>query len=318
MPKSLLFLIPLLFLLGCGSFNLIGNGAQNGEISGDFSGCAVGAFVNGMENIPSFEALIGKKLAVVLWYVHWQDPFPSAEADSVSSNGSIPLITWEPWITHPLGTLEAIASGSYEAYAKEFLLAAKAWGKPLFLRFAHEMNGNWYPWDGWHNGAATSGPTVYKRAWIYIYNLRQELSANNVNLVWCPNNHSQPAEAWNDISDYYPGDQYVDWIGMDGYNWGYTEWQTFDSIFGGIYSQLTQLTSKPLMISEFASATSETNSKPTWITDTFDKIESQYPSIKLFCWFNINKERDWRVDSSSDSATAFKNALQKPYFLGKI
>ena len=252
-----------------------------------------------------------------MWYVHWQNPFPAAEANIVSSNGSIPLITWEPWITNPLGTLEAIAAGSYESYVKDFLLAAKAWGKPFFLRFAHEMNGNWYPWDGWHNGES-NGPDAYKRAWIYLFNLKQELAADNVNLVWCPNNNSFPAVAWNNIYAYYPGDHYVDWVGMDGYNWGYSDWQTFNDVFGTIYNQLTLFTAKPLMIGEFASGSSEAHSKSAWITDAFAKIENQYPRIKLFCWFNINKERDWRVDSSPDAAAAFNNSLQKGYFIGKM
>jgi beta-mannanase len=271
--------------------------------------CAVGAFVNGMENISSFQTMIGKKLAVVLWYVHWTDPFPSAEADTVNANGSIPLITWEPWITHELGTLEAIASGSYESYVRNFLQAAKDWGKPLFLRFAHEMNGNWYPWCG--------NPDAYKLAWIYICNLKKELKADNVSLVWCPNNTNLPDAPWNNPAAYYPGDDYVDWIGMDGYNWGYERWQSFDSVFSSVYGALTALTSKPLMIGEFGAA-EQAGSKADWITNAFAKIKSNYPRVKLFCWFNINKERDWRVDSSPSAEAAFRNALRDPYFSDKM
>ncbi|MGB9612897.1 MAG: glycoside hydrolase family 26 protein, partial [Candidatus Margulisiibacteriota bacterium] len=291
------------------------------KIPGNFSGCAVGAFVNGMQNLDSFQTMVGKKLAVVLWYVHWFDPFPSSEADIVWSNGSIPLITWEPWISwevvKPLATLEAIASGSFESYVRSFLQAAKNWGKPLFLRFAHEMNGNWYPWSGYHNGGSASGPENYKRAWRYTYNVREELQADNVNLVWSPNNVSLPAELWNTAEAYYPGDQYLDWIAMDGYNDGYNQWQSFDSVFGSIYAKLISLTNKPLMIGEFACATQEGN-KASWITDAFSKIKSNYPRIKIFSWFNINKERDWRVESSTDSLNAFKTALQDSYFLSKI
>jgi beta-mannanase len=265
-----------------------------------------------MENISSFQTMIGKKLAVVLWYVHWQNPFPSAEADTVNANGSTPLITWEPWITHELGTLEAIASGSYESYVRSFLQAAKAWGKPLFLRFAHEMNGNWYPWDGVHND-----PEKYKRAWIYICNIKKELKADNVSLVWCPNNTNQPDASWNTVAAYYPGDDYVDWVGMDGYNWGYEKWQSFDAVFSSVYNTLTSLTSKPLMIGEFAAA-EQGGSKADWITDAFARIKSNYPRIKLFCWFNIKKERDWRVNSSSSSEAAFKSVLQDSYFSSKI
>ena len=286
------------------------------KIGGDFSGCAAGAFVNGMENISSFQSMSGKKLAVVLWYVHWEDPFPTTEANTVHANGSIPLITWEPWITHPLGTLEAIASGSYESYVRSFLQAAKDWSEPLFLRFAHEMNGNWYPWDGLHNGEA-SGPEKYKRAWLYIYNVKEELEAENVNLVWCPNNTNQPNVSWNTAAAYYPGDRYVDWIGMDGYNWGYGSWQTFDSVFSEVYQALTALTAKPLMIGEFASA-EEGGSKAGWITDAFDRIRNDYPRVKISCWFNINKERDWRINSSGSAEVAYKTVLQNSYFLDTI
>jgi beta-mannanase len=312
------FILPLIFLLilitSCGVSQLPSE--VNGNISGDFSGCATGAFVNGMENLSSFQSMAGKNLAVVLWYVHWQDPFPTEEADTVYANGSIPLITWEPWITHSLGTLEAISSGSFETYVREFIQAAKDWGKPLFLRFAHEMNGNWYPWDGFHNGGAT-GPEKYKQAWIYIYNVREALEADSVYLVWCPNNTNIPDASWNEPAGYYPGDQYVDWIGMDGYNWVYASWQDFDSVFSSIYQSLTALTEKPLMVGEFASA-EQGGSKADWIADAFSEIKNNYPRIKLFCWFNINKERDWRINSSTSSEAAFGQAIGDSYFVESL
>lgn len=312
MRRQYVLIFLLVFICGCGGSTTVTPAAT--------STCAVGAFVNGMDNIPSFQATIGKKLAVVLWYVHWPTAFPSSEADTVVANGSVPLITWEPWISDSAGTLEAIAAGSYESYVREFIQAAKNWGKPILLRFAHEMNGNWYPWDGWHNrneGEEEEVGERYKRAWIYIYNVREELKADNVSLVWCVNNTNLPVASWNAIEAYYPGDQYVDWVGMDGYNWGYSRWQSFDSVFGEVYAKLTALTSKPLLIGEFASS-DQGGDKAGWITDAFAKIESNYPKIKLFCWFNINKERDWRVESSSSSEAAVKNALQDAYFSSKM
>ncbi len=284
--------------------------------NGSYTGCAVGAFVNGLGNLSSFQTSINKNLAVVLWYVSWPDTFPTADAETVYNNGSVPLITWEPWITNAAGTLEAIAGGSYEAYVRGFFLAAKAWGKPLFLRFAHEMNGNWYPWDGAHNGGAEGG-AKYVRAWKYIYNVRQAVGADNVFLVWCPNNASMPGDPWNDPASYYPGDQYVDWVGLDGYNWGYTAWQPFDAIFGAAYQTLTALTAKPLMIGEFASA-EQGGDKAAWISNALQRLGSAYPGVKLFCWFNIDKERDWRIGSSSAAEAAMKNSLQNNSFLARI
>ena len=190
-------------------------------------------------------------------------------------------------------------------------------GAPLFLRFAHEMNGNWYPWDGEHNGATAEAATKYKNAWMYIYNVREQVGATNVTLVWCPNNTSVPSAAWNEIANYYPGDQYVDWIGMDGYNWGSSQWQDFFSVFNSVYSTLTSLTQKPLMIGEFSSS-EQGGSKADWITDAFAQFEANYPRVKVFCWFNIDKERDWRVNSSSTAEAAFKQAVGDGYFVENL
>ena len=260
--------------------------------------------------------MLGKHLAVVLWYVHWQEAFPLSEIEAVDANGSLPLITWEPWVSDPAGTLEAIAAGRYDIYVRNFFQAAKAWGKPILLRFAHEMNGNWYPWDGSHNGGG-AGAASYIKAWIYIYNVRKAVGADNVCLVWSPNHRNLPAESWNGMANYYPGDQYVDWVGMDGYNWGYTQWESFDAVFGAAYAALTALTAKPLMIGELAAA-EQGGDKAGWIGDALAKIVSSYPRIKMFCWFNINKERDWRIDSSAAAAAAAKNILQKAAFLDRI
>jgi beta-mannanase len=286
------------------------------SISGNFPGCATGAFVNGFENLDPFQSMAGKKLAVLHWYIHWQEDFPQKEVELAAMNGSVPLLTWEPWVTHPAGTLEAIAAGEYDNYVENFFAAAAAWGKPLFLRFAHEMNGNWYPWDGERNGGP-AGAEKYKRAWLHIHEIKEKTGAGNVDLVWCPNNTNQPDEPWNNFAAYYPGDRSVDWIGMDGYNWGYSGWQSFDSIFGSCYQTLTNLTRKPLMIGEFGSAEAG-GDKAGWIKDAFANIKTRYPRIKLFCWFNINKERDWRIDSSPAAAAAFKSALQNDHFSDKM
>jgi beta-mannanase len=309
-----LFLLTI-FIIGCGASSV--TTPKNPNILTSFTGCAIGAFVNGMNNLPTFQSTIGRNLAVVLIYAHWQDAFPTSDADTIYNNGSVPLITWEPWITNQIGTLESIAAGSYESYVTQFIQDAKDWGGPVLLRFAHEMNGNWYPWDGYHNGASLAAAERYKNAWIYICNVKERLNADNVSLVWTPNNANLPDASWNLISNYYPGDQYVDWIGMDGYNWGVGDWKSFSSVFGPIYQELIALSSKPLMIGEFASA-EQGGDKANWITDAFSQIQNNYPRVKIFCWFNINKERDWRINSSSSSETAANQSLQSSYFLDTI
>lgn len=250
--------------------------------------CQIGAFVNGLENLSNFQKHINHKLAVVLFYVHWNDAFPQEQLQIIDANSSIGLLTWEPWLAKGL---DPILNGEQDEYIRVFMQKAKEFGKPILLRFGHEMNGNWYPWDGVHNGNE-AGPNKYIKAWRYIYNVREKLSAHNVLLVWCPNNVNVPDQPWNQIKNYFPGDEYVDWIGMDGYNWGYQCQESFDQVFKKIYEQLCAISKKDIMIGEFACG-GEEDLKLAWIVEALDKIKTQYPRVKLFCWFNINKERDW-------------------------
>ncbi|MFH1826426.1 MAG: glycosyl hydrolase [bacterium] len=272
--------------------------------------CSLGAYVNGLENLESFQELIGQKLAVVLFYVHWGEPFPLADVQKIAANGSVPLLTWELWVREGLDDL---LSGKYDIYIRDFLGQAKDCGQQILLRPMHEMNGNWYPWDGWHNGQGSEAAAKYKKAWLFIYSVREGLKAGNVKLVWSPNHEDLPAVDWNKMANYYPGDQYVDWVGLDGYNWGHGKWESFERIFDCAYRILSSLSSKPMMIGEFGSAENG-GSKAEWIKDAFERIKNSYPKVKIVCWFNINKERDWRVDSSNSALKSFRRAIKDSHF----
>lgn len=261
---------------------------------------------------PDFETLIGKNLAVNSRYViNWDTSFPATDCNSINSYGGVPMLTWEPRLS-TTNTLDAISNGNYDSYVTTFAQAAKDWGKLIYLRFAHEMNGNWYPWDGTHNGGS-AGPGKYILAWQHVHAIFAQAGATNVKWVWSPNHNSAPGDPWNAAANYYPGDSYVDWIGLDGYNWAQGSWQTFDQVFSSAYSSFSGY-GKPIMFSEFSCATAETYSKADWITDAFSKIKNNYTQAKIFIWFNTNKERDWRVNSDVTALNAFKNAVNDSYF----
>lgn len=276
----------------------------------NFPGCATGAFVNGPENLSNFQQKIGKKLAVVLWYIHWLDPFPNKEADIVYANGSVPLITWEPWITHKLGALDAIATGCYEDYVKRFIQAAKDWGKPIFLRFAHEMNGNWYPWSG-----VRIGRDKYIACYRYVKDIFDTQGVVNVKWVFSVNWEDVPKEK-NNFLLYYPGDNYVAYVGIDGYNWGTTKawsrWMTFRGIFARRYKEIINDIHKPVIITEFGSA-SKGGDKAVWIRDAMAEIK-RMREIKAFVLFNVDKETDWRFPASSRAGRELKKVLADEYF----
>jgi len=296
-----------------------------GKITADSSGCYIGAFVNGNSNISSYETLIGKKLACVMWYVSFTQDFPVSDSNAVIATGSVPCITWEPWryiVSDEAYSLQRIIDGDFDAYITAWAAAAKAFKYPMFLRFAHEMNGNWYPWDGYHNGASSAAPAKFISAWRHVHDIFSSADATNVTWVWNVNAASTPGDDWNKADNYYPGDSYVDWIAIDGYNWGTsgsgTAWQDFDSVFSSIYSTLiASHPGKPVMIGEMAS-TEDGGDKAAWITDAFSKMRTSYTGIKCYNWFNINKETDWRVNSSGSSAASFSSAMTPSYYISDI
>jgi len=306
---NILLLTAILIISGCNVYSP--SPVTTTTLPPASSGCYIGAYVNGLSNTLSFESMIGKNLAVNSMYYSWNDNFPTSDCNTAYNYGAVPLLTWEPFL-NTTNTLEAISNGDYDSYITKFAQDAKASGKLIYLRFGHEMNSDWYPWTGYGNGGS-SGPAKYIAAWKHIHGIFTSVGATNVKWVWCPNHLSFPNVSWNEPADYYPGSAYVDWIGVDGYNWGSEIWRTFDEVYSSYYSTFSSY-GKPMMIAEFASAEDGGN-KAAWITDAFSKIKNNYPKFKIFIWFNVNKERDWRIESSASSLASFKNAISDPYFL---
>jgi beta-mannanase len=205
-------------------------------------------------------------------------------------------------------------AGDHDALVRERAADARALGVPFFLRWGHEMNGNWYPWDGFHNGAAAGGPALYVQAYRHVHDLFVEEGAENAVWVLCPNVTSVPPEPWNDWQSYYPGDEYVDWLCTDGYNWGtvqtWSSWQSFSSVMGPIIPSLASF-GKPVLIAE-TSSTEEGGDKGAWIDGIVPALASEFPAVRGLVWFHVNKETDWRIDSSPGSLAAFIALGQAP------
>ncbi len=230
------------------------------------------------------------------------------------------MITWEPWdqsVECKEYLLDNILSGRWDFYLHQWADSIREWGKPILIRWGHEMNGTWYPWDGVHNG---SDPALYVETFRYIVNLFRERKCAHVFWVWSPEMvlHLPRAGRPHDYTLYYPGDSFVDWIGFDGYNFGTVPgkkdpWRSFDEIFGEAYQRMTQIApTKPIMIAEFACGEGG-GSKPQWILETFKSIRN-YPHIKAWIWFNILKEAEWIVDSSPETLSAFRQSVRNSYF----
>ena len=289
---------------------------------------------------------IGKSVAISATYLNFASAFPNGFVQGNAYVGRISLLTWEfmPGSSQRVAgyegrVLEAIIDGLYDDVLSSWADGVRTFGQPVFLRFGHEMNGDWYPWSGVKNGGGeldgygspdlADGPERYVDAYRYIHDTFTKQGATNVLWVWCPNAPfavmEQALGSWNHAAAYYPGDEYVDWLCFDGYNWGSSafgqqfnaQWLSFDEIFASSYAELQAINpDKPIMIGEFAS-TEEGGDKAAWIMDTFEAIRHDYPQIRALIWFHIAKETDWRINSSEEALQAYRQAVADDYWLAE-
>ncbi len=286
----------------------------------------VGVFEQNIINgRTEFEQQIDKKVAVVSLYQAWadQNKFPKDWVEDAVEQGKIPMITWEPWefsktdFDQPEYRLSNITAGQYDEYIREWLTDVRDWRGPIFVRFAHEMNGDWYPW-----GRHVNTPKEYVAAWRHVVDLSRELGADNITWVWSPNEVDKNHRL---LDEFYPGKKYVDWIGVSGFNWSWSQWRSFSQIFDPAFNYLKKY-DKPLMIAEVGVAFNPRVGKQTkaaWITETMAQIKNNDPPIAMVVWFNdgyVSEDQlyNWRIDDSPDSIKAMKTGLDDPAFIKSL
>lgn len=277
--------------------------------------CFTGAFIcegaPSKEDIKRYKAKAVKAPKIVMWFHAFVlgFVFPAQACSVANEANAYPFIRLEPWSWRGKDdnsfSLEDIIKGRFDEGLAQFAQGAKMWGRPLFLSFGHEMNGNWYPWS--------ENPAEYKAAYKRVFEIFKKAGVENITWVWNPN-----MEPLDGVMDYYPGDEFVDWIGIDGFNWGNTQdfssWLSFEEIFAKAYELFRSSANKPLMISEFASAEQGGN-KAVWIKATYKSIQ-RMERLKAAVWFDLKKEADWRIDSTAASRSAFAAAISDNYFIG--
>lgn len=257
--------------------------------------------------IAGFQQISGHHLDVGQFYIDWATSLPTVQSSiqALDANQSETMITWMP----NQYTTPQIASGQADSYIQSFAQAVRSYGKPIQLRPLHEMNGNWYVWGIGDSTVNTNAS--YIQAWQRVVTIFRQQGATNAQFIWSINATNVGAGA--SFTGAYPGDAYVDYVGIDGYNWGtsqsWSSWQTFDQIFSAPYQAVTQVSKKPVLITEWASAEVGGN-KAAWITDAFQQLaSSKYTRIVGENWFNMNKETDWRINSSPAALSAFQAAV---------
>ncbi|MEF8856824.1 MAG: glycosyl hydrolase [Haloplanus sp.] len=213
--------------------------------------------------------------------------------------GFRPIVTWEPFgVGADESPVETLADGGATALLDDWASTLADWiaaspRRELVVRPAHEMNGAWYPWS---DGAGVD-PQDYRRMWRRLYRTFTDAGlTEGVRWLWSVN-----ADPVDDLLAWYPGDAYVDWVGVDGYNFGgsqsWSTWRDPATVFEPAFERLDGVDA-PLTVPEFgcSSVTEDGRRaarKAEWIGDAFDLFGAW--DVRLASWFNATKETDWRV-----------------------
>lgn len=240
------------------------------------------------------------------YFKGWDTGFDRNAVIEAWADKQLPVMTWE---SRPLSgtsddtdySLARIAAGDFDSYLTTYARSVTALGLPLAIRFDQEMNGNWYRWSEFESTNGTKKGD-YVAAWRHIHDIFQAQGANSlVTWVWSPNRIDNLGR-YPAIDGYYPGDDYVDWVGMTGYFRPGDKDPTFAGTYDKTLAALHRVApSKHVLLSEVG-ATEDGGKKAAW-TQSFFAGLAQHPEVVGFLWFNYavsenGHTNDWRIDSS--------------------
>lgn len=334
--------------------SLVNQSDQGNKIQPPPQGCYVGMFPGWGDHedevdsqaLEDFEELVGKSVAIAPFSNFWgKNSSVSQQLEEIDSYGAIPLLRLMPWgETYWDSNFQAdysmqnIINGDFDQYLQGRAKEIKDFGKPVMVTFAVEPNGDWFPWSGEYQGGSktiaygdeskANGPERFIGAFRHIIALFQNQGVGNVTWLWHVNAGSYPEDDWNDLTAYYPGDDYVDWIGLSVYGAQYIDqdWEDFEDILDPAYNKVTSLyPSKPLMLAEWGVGEwPSSGDKALWYEQALEKLQSKYGQIKMAIVYHEKWKNDdgtWsdlRINSSSATEEAFKKGVASDYFEGKI
>ena len=252
-------------------------------------------------SIERLEGDLGRTLGIDHHFHPWSVPFPSWKEPWDVSTGRIPMISWGNVSTR------RVNSGALDGLIRSRAEAVRNFGQPMFIRWFAEM-------DGDSVAHLSRSPSSYIRAWRRIRWIFGTSDAWNAVWVWCPT-------SWGfvegDAQKYYPGDEYVDWVCSDGYNWAPgregARWRNFHEIYEAFYA-FGLARDKPMMAGEYGCQERAPGEKAGWITQAREDIKTRFPEIDAVVYFDSDRDYDWRLDTSPSSYEAFISMGNDPYF----
>lgn len=278
-------------------------------------GVSVGGLPNNLAPLKAFEELVRKPVNFANYYADFTTPtfddiIPTAMVDA----GVEVMLTWQPtnWdYANPI-TLADILDGRHDDMINAWAQQIYAWGRPLMLRFAHEMNGNWYSWG--MQGHNT--PAEFRAVWRHVWEIFRLAGVTTVRWVWCPNIVGGSAAS---VAEFYPGDDYCEILGMDGFNYGSvgsSAWEQPDAVFGPTLNEIRALSGMPILICETGCVEMGEGWAGKYLAEWLDQFFAwlREAPVAGFSWFAIDNKLAghnlaWNVDATPASLSAFRRGL---------
>lgn len=326
--------IPLLFALGLST-----SGSAHADAGPLRDRVELGTYVpgipyfeHGARELVALEKKLDTRFEIVSGFVDWTYVFGSTRDLALTEGGSRTLLySWEPHCEPEqpeqcISFAEVIA-GKHDAYLHRIAESMRRFPHTIYVRPWGEMNAEWSAWQPESGKPRAGTKQEFVKAWRHVRDLFRREGVDNLKFVFNPD--ATLDETSTPIAEIWPGSEYVDVLGIDGYNWGKGKpggpgrWEEFETIFAPMYEVLTQLhPTAPVWVCEFGSKEPRksdgskarpaprdpTHSKGAW----FEAMMSSkaFPRVTALVHFNVNKERDFRIESSPDALRAMKRQLK--------
>lgn len=252
--------------------------------------------LSSMRDVKHYQEQYHAHFSIVSLYIPWGNAahcyLPDSLINDIYQNGSLPMITWEPWTSlfkapaqqKEQKVFSQISAGVFDDYLLQFANQAKALHRPIFLRFAHEADNPAYPWSPEGNNT----PEEFKAAWKYVHQFFTRHDVSNVIWVWNPWSPSAAAA-------YFPGDAYVDWLSVNVLNYGPQTkdagWLSFKALYTPFHQLSIFRSGLPVMVSEMGSLTNA-GRQEQWLQDAFSAIRQDFREIHAAILFNSSYDKN--------------------------
>jgi mannan endo-1,4-beta-mannosidase len=253
---------------------------------------------NSYSGVEQFANAVGRQPNLVSYYSGWGETFQKSFAETAASHGATTIVQIDPTNI----SLAKIATGKYDSYLISYANEVAAFKHSVVISFGHEMNGFWETW-GYHHVP----PATFVAAWRHIVTVFHHQDASNVTWLWQVNSSSSQT---GPVRDWWPGSQYVTWVGVSGYY--YIPTDTFSNVFTPVVSSIRQFTHDPLLIAE--TAVGPQAGQTRGIKDLFAGLRTQ--NDLGLVWFDqhsyggLYKGENWRLEDNQVALSTFRSALR--------